>query len=150
METLPEAQREALEALYQRLDSRSADVSGAHAWWPCPPGIRRPGTASPLAAKEPPADLGGITEDVLEVEEEGDASMQGQHGGRGERRTLQAVCPGGGPPWYRRASRVRRPKGTPHSRVSRSARAFSSARGRLPASGRPTRTWLKDSSTVKA
>ena len=35
MEPIPAAQREALEALYQRLDTRAADISGAHDWWPC-------------------------------------------------------------------------------------------------------------------
>jgi Fe-S-cluster containining protein len=35
MEPISEAQREALEALYRRLESRAADISGSHAWWPC-------------------------------------------------------------------------------------------------------------------
>ncbi|QSQ24415.1 hypothetical protein JY651_05510 [Pyxidicoccus parkwayensis] len=37
MEPIPEAQREALEAQYQRLGIRAADISGSHAWLPCQP-----------------------------------------------------------------------------------------------------------------
>jgi Fe-S-cluster containining protein len=35
MEPLSPEQRQALEALYQRVEDRAADISGAHAWWPC-------------------------------------------------------------------------------------------------------------------
>ena len=35
MDPIPEARRQALEALYQRVEVRAADISGTHAWWPC-------------------------------------------------------------------------------------------------------------------
>jgi Fe-S-cluster containining protein len=35
MEPLADEQRRALEALYQRIDTRAEEISGARAWWPC-------------------------------------------------------------------------------------------------------------------
>jgi Fe-S-cluster containining protein len=35
MGPIGDGQRQALEALYARIDTRASEIAGAHAWWPC-------------------------------------------------------------------------------------------------------------------